>query len=424
MQVSVETTSGLGRRMTVQIPADQIDQQVESKLKQLARSVRLDGFRPGKVPMGVVKKRYETRVRQETAGELIASSYEEALQQENLKPTGDPNIEQTRNQAGQELEYVAIFEVYPDVEPPQLNDITIKRMVAEVVDTDVDNMIEKLRKQRVTWTRAERESVEGDRLEIDFEGTVDGQPFAGNAGQNVPLELGSGAMTPGFEEQLVGVSAGDRKTIEVTFPADYASPEVAGKTAKFDVTVNAVAEAELPAVNDEFVRAFGIVDGGIDKLREEIRNNMQRELAAGIKSKVKQQVFDALLEKANIDIPAALLDNEIDALIKREEGSANAGADRSQFEEEARRRVSLGLLIAEIIQRDQLQVDPERVRETIGNLAQSYEKPEEVVQWYYSNQEMLAGIQTLVMEDTVVEWISGQAKVEETSVTFDELMQS
>jgi len=424
MQVSVETTSGLGRRMTVQIPADQIDQQVESKLKQLARSVRLDGFRPGKVPMGVVKKRYETRVRQETAGELIASSYEEALQQENLKPTGDPNIEQTRNQAGQELEYVAIFEVYPDVEPPQLNDITIKRMVAEVVDTDVDNMIEKLRKQRVTWTRAERESVEGDRLEIDFEGTVDGQPFAGNAGQNVPLELGSGAMTPGFEEQLVGVSAGDRKTIEVTFPADYASPEVAGKTAKFDVTVNAVAEAELPAVNDEFVRAFGIVDGGIDKLREEIRNNMQRELAAGIKSKVKQQVFDALLEKANIDIPASLLDNEIDALIKREEGSANAGADRSQFEKEARRRVSLGLLIAEIIQRDQLQVDPERVRETIENLAQSYEKPEEVLQWYYSNQEMLAGIQTLVMEDTVVEWISGQAKVEETSVTFDELMQS
>ncbi|MEN8761564.1 MAG: trigger factor [Thiogranum sp.] len=424
MQVSVETTSGLGRRMTVQIPADQIDQQVESKLKQLARSVRLDGFRPGKVPMGVVKKRYETQVRQETAGELIASSYEEALQQENLKPAGDPNIEQTRNQAGQELEYVAVFEVYPDVEPPQLSDITLKRMVAEVADSDVDNMIEKLRKQRVTWTKAERESVEGDRLEIDFEGTVDGQPFTGNAGQKVPLELGSGAMIPGFEEQLVGVSAGDRKTIEVTFPADYASGEVAGKMAKFDVTVNAVAEAELPEVNDEFARTFGIVDGGMDKLRHEIRSNMERELAAGIKSKIKQQVFDALLEKADLDIPASLLDSEIDALLKREEGGAEAGSDRSRFEAEARRRVSLGLLIAEIIQRDQLQVDPERVRETIENLAQSYEKPDEVVQWYYSNQEMLAGIQTLVMEDTVVEWISGQAKVEETSITFDELMQS
>jgi len=424
MQVSVETTSGLGRRMTVQIPADQIDQQVDSKLKQLARSVRLDGFRPGKVPMGVVKKRYETQVRQETASELIASSYEEALQQENLKPAGDPNIEQTRNQAGQELEYVATFEIYPDVEPPQLSDITLKRSVAEVADADVSNMIEKLRKQRVTWTKAERESVEGDRLEIDFEGTVDGQPFTGNAGQNVPLELGGGAMIPGFEEQLVGASAGDRKTIEVTFPADYASREVAGKTAKFDVTVNAVAEAKLPEVNDEFARAFGIVDGGMDKLREEIRNNMERELAVSIKSKLKQQVFDALLEKAHINIPAALLDSEVDALIKRDEGGANADSDRSRFEEEARRRVSLGLLIAEIIQRDQLQVDPVRVRETIENLAQSYEKPEEVVQWYYSNQEMLAGIQTLVMEDTVVEWISGQAKVEEASMTFDELMQS
>jgi trigger factor len=231
-------------------------------------------------------------------------------------------------------------------------------------------------------------------------------------------------MIPGFEEQLVGASAGDRKTIEVTFPADYASREVAGKTAKFDVTVNTVAEAELPEVNDEFARAFGIVDGGMDKLRDEIRNNMQRELAAGIKSKVKQQVFDALLEKANIDIPASLLESEVDALIKREEGGASAGSDRSRFEEEARRRVSIGLLIAEIIQRDQLWVDPERVRETIENLAQSYEKPDEVVQWYYSNQEMLGGIQTLVMEDTVVEWISGQAKVEETSITFDELMQS
>ena len=421
MQVSVETTGGLGRRMTVKIPADQIDQQVESKLKQLARSVRLDGFRPGKVPMGVVKKRYGTQVRQETAGELIASSYEEALQQENLTPAGEPNIEQTQNKAGQELEYVATFEIYPDVEPPDLSDITLQRVVAAVVEADVDNMIEKLRQQRVTWTKVERKSVEGDRLDIDFEGTVDGQPFTGNAGKNVPLELGSGSMVPGFEEQLVGAGAGDGNTIEVTFPSDYASREVAGKTAKFDVTVNAVAEAELPEVNDEFARAFGIADGGLDKLRAEIRSNMQRELAAAIKSQLKQQVFDALLEKADIDIPASLIESEVDALMKKEEAG---GGDRNRFAEEARRRVSLGLLIAEIIKRDQLQVDPQRVRETIENLAQSYEKPEEVVQWYYSNQEMLAGIQTLVMEDTVVEWVSGQARVEETSKTFDEIMQS
>ncbi|HHJ17866.1 MAG TPA: trigger factor [Gammaproteobacteria bacterium] len=424
MQVSVETTSGLGRRMTVQIPADQIDMQVQGKLQQLARSVRLDGFRPGKVPMSVVKKRYEAQVRQETAGELIASTYQDALQQENLKPAGDPNIEQTKNQPGMELEYVATFEVYPDIEPPEMGDITIERMVAEIQDSDIDNMIERLRKQRITWSKVERAAAEGDRLEIDFEGTVDGQPFSGNAAKNVPLELGSGSMIPGFEEQLAGVSAGEAKTIEVTFPDDYGSSEVAGKTAKFDVTVHSVSEARLPEVDDEFARAFGIGDGSLDQLREEIRRNMERELEAAVKSRVKQQVFDALLEKANIDIPASLIDSEVDALIKKDENAADAGGDRGKYEEEARRRVSLGLLIAEIIQRNQLQVDPERVRKTVENIAQSYEKPEEVVQWYYSNQEMLSGVQTLIMEDTVVEWVAEQAKSTEKSMTFDELMQA
>ena len=424
MQVSVETTSGLGRRMTVQIPAEQIDQKVESKLQQLARSVRLDGFRPGKVPLSVVKKRYESQVRSETAGELIASSYEQALQQQNLRPAGEPDIEQTRNQPGQALEYVVTFEVYPDVEPPEIADITIERPVAEVTSADVDNMLEKLRKQRVTWTRVERSAAEGDRLEIDFQGTIDGQPFSGNSASNVPLELGSGAMIPGFEEQLTGSSAGDRKTIEVTFPADYASKEVAGKTAQFDVSVNAVAEAVLPELDDAFAKTVGVGDGGLDKLREEVRRNMHRELDAAVKSRVKQQVFESLLAKADIDVPAALIDQEVEALIKKEGDAADAGADRSRYEQEAKRRICLGLLIAELIKRHQLQVDPERVRETIEALAQSYEKPEEVVQWYYSNQDMLAGIQTLVMEDTVVEWVADQAKTEDKAYTFEELMQA
>ncbi len=424
MQVSVETTSGLGRRMTVQIPAEQIDQQVQSKLQQLARSVRLDGFRPGKVPLSVVKKRYESQVRSETAGELIASSYEQALQQENLRPAGEPDIEQTRNQPGQALEYVVTFEVYPDVEPPELADMTIQRPVAEVTSADVDNMLEKLRKQRVTWTRVERPAAEGDRLEIDFQGTIDGQSFSGSSASNVPLELGSGTMIPGFEEQLTGSSAGERKTIEVTFPADYAAKEVAGKTAQFDVSVNAVAEAVLPELNDEFAKTFGVGDGGLDKLREEVQRNMGRELDAAVKSRVKQQVFESLLAETNIDVPAALIDQEVEALIKKEGDAADAGADRSRYEQEARRRICLGLLIAEIIKRNQLQVDPERVRETIETLAQSYEKPEEVVQWYYSNQDMLAGIQTLVMEDTVVEWIADQAKTEDKAYTFEELMQA
>jgi len=424
MQVSVETTSGLERRMTVQIPADQIDQQVLGKLRELVRTVRLDGFRPGKVPMSVVKKRFESRVREETAGELIASSYQEALQQEKLKPAGSPSIEQTRNQPGLELEFVATFEVYPVIEPPEMSDLAIERMSAEVQDSDVDDMIENLRKQRATWTRVERAAGQGDRLEIDFVGTVDGQPFAGNEAHKVPLELGSGTMIPGFEEQLVGASEGDRKTIEVEFPDDYVSKEVAGKTAAFDITVHSVAVAELPEINDDFARAFGVADGGIDQLRTEVRKNMERELETAIKSRVKQQVFDALLEKVNVDLPASLIDSEIDALIKKGEEGAEAGSDRSQFEDEARRRVALGLLIAEVIQRNQLQVDPERVRETIENLAQSYEKPEEVVQWYYSNQEMMAGIQTLIMEETVVEWVAGQAKISEKPATFGDLVQA
>ncbi len=425
MQVSVETTSGLGRRMTVQIPAEQMDQQVNSKLQQLSRSVRLDGFRPGKVPLGVVKKRYESQVRDETAAELIASTYEQALQQENLKPAGEPSIEQTRNRSGEELEYVAIFDVFPEIVIPDLGDLKIERPVAEVSDTEIDAMLEKLRSQRVTWTGVDRAAANGDRIEIDFEGSVDGQPFNGNAAQNVPLELGSGSMIPGFEEQLIGVSAGDSKTIEVTFPEDYGSAEVAGKTAKFDVTVHSVSEPAMPELDDEFARAFGVGDGGLDALREEVRKNMRRELDAAIKKRIKSQVFDALLEKADLDVPASLLDSEIEALIKKDGATADAGSDdRSRYEEEARRRVSLGLLISEIIQRNQLAVNPDRVRETIEEMAQSYENPEEVVQWYYSNQEMLSGVQTLIMEETVAEWVTEQAQVEDKTTTFEELMQS
>jgi len=424
MQVSVETTNGLERRMTVQIPAEEIDQQVASKLQQLARSVRLDGFRPGKVPLNVVKKRYGSQVRQETAGELIASTYEEALQQENLKPAGEPSIEQTRNNPGEELEYVAVFEVYPDIEVPDLGSIDIEQISARVEAADVDAMFEKLQKQRVTWSKVERAAQQGDRLEIDFEGQIDGQPFSGNAARNVPLELGSNTMIPGFEEQLLGAGAGESRTIEVTFPDDYSSSEVAGKVARFDVSVHSIAAPELPVIDDDFARAFGVGDGGLEKLREEVSHNMERELEAAIKSRVKQQVFDALLEKASLDVPTSLIDSEIDALVKKNESAADAAEDRSRYQEEARRRVSLGLLIAEIIKRNQLQVDPERVRQAIENLAQSYEKPEEVVQWYYSNQEMLAGVQTLIMEETVVEWVVSQAKVTERTASFDEIMQA
>jgi trigger factor len=422
MQVSVESTSGLGRRMTVQVAVDQINQQVQNKLEQLSRTVRLDGFRPGKVPLSVVRKRFEDQVRQEATGELIASSYQQALQQENLKPVSEPRIEQTGT-TGTALEYVATFEVYPEIQLPDLSDTGIDRLVAKVTEPDVDTMLDKLRRQRVTWNKVERAAVAGDRLEIDFDGTVDGKPFSGNSARNVPIELGSKAMIPGFEEQLEGVSTGDSKSIEVTFPENYGSAEVAGKTARFEIKVHAVAEPVLPELNDDFARIFGVGDGGVEALRKEVRNNMERELEAVSKNKVKQQVFDALLMKSALEVPTALIETEITALIKKDGAGADAGIDRSHYADEARRRVALGMLVAEIIQRNQLQVDPGRVRRAIETMAQSYEQPEEVMQWYYSNQEMLGGVQTLVMEETVVEWVVGQVKISEKSVSFDDIMQ-
>lgn len=424
MQVSVETTSGLGRRMTVQIPADQVDQQVESKLKQLARTVRLDGFRPGKVPLGVVKNKYESKVRQETAGELIGSSYEKALKQENLSPAGQPSIVPTKNEPGQELEFVAEFEVFPEIDPPDLGGIEIEKVICEVTAGDVDNMIEKLRQQRATWTTVERAAAIGDRVEIDFEGTVDGKAFNGNKASKVPLELGSDTMIPGFEAQLVGANPAEARTIEVTFPDDYASDEVAGKAARFEVTVHTVSEADLPDVDDDFARIFGVGDGGVERLKAEISANMERELVMAVKSRMKKQVFDALLGKMQIDVPESLVKSEAEAIIKARAEGADTSVDQANVEDEARRRVSLGLMIGEIFKRNQLTVDPDRVRKLVETLAQSYEKPEEVVQWYYSNPEMLNSVQTAVMEETVVEWVIDQAKVSEKVLGFDEVMNS
>jgi trigger factor len=412
--------------MKVQIPAEQIDQQVQNKLQQLAGSIRLDGFRPGKVPLSVVNKRYGAQAREEAANEIIASSYEEALQQQALKPAGEPTIEKTSNTPGAAFEYVATFDIYPEIEVPDLTDLVIEKPQSEITDTDLANMMDKLRKQRATWDVVDRKSETGDRLLIDFEGTVDGQSFSGNKASNVPLELGSNTMIPGFEEQLAGTKADDHKTIEVTFPADYASKEVAGKVARFEVKVLSVSAPVLPELNDDFAAAFGIGDGGFESFQQEVRDNMQRELDATIKSKAKQQVFDGLLERADFEVPGSLVDSEIEALIKNQADDAEkqSGSDRSAFEDEARRRVSLGLLIAEIVKRNQLQVDPDKVRKTIEGIAASYEKPDEVVQWYYSNQQMLNGIQTFVMEDVVVDWILDQAKIVEKSVNFDDVMQS
>jgi trigger factor len=424
MQVSVENTSALERRMTVQIPAEQVDSVVKTRLQSMTRTVRLDGFRPGKVPFKVVERKFGPQVRLEALGELISSTYQEAIQQQNLRPAGDPRIEPPQSEGGETLQYVATFEVYPEFEPAAVSAIKVTRPKAEVTDADVDGMLEKLRKQRVSWEPKDAAAAVGDRVIIDFVGTIDGESFSGNKASNLPLELGSKTMIDTFEDQLVGAKAGEERSIEVKFPADYSFADVAGKPARFEVKVSQVQAARLPELDDSFADSFGISGGGLEGLRAEVRRNMERELSQTIKNKVKRQVFDALMEQNAIDVPKALVSSEIDALARQAEQQGMQSGGREAFENEASRRVALGLIIGEIIRRNQLQVDPERVRAEVENLSASYEKPEEVVQYYYSNRDALAGVQSYVMEDIVTEWVLDQAQVTEESATFDSVMQS
>ena len=423
MQVSVENTGGLERRMTVQVPADRIDQEVGSRLESMSRTVRLDGFRPGKVPVRVIQQKYGDRVRLEVIEQVINSTLQEALTQENLSPAGRPSIEPQSMQPGEALEYVATFEVFPEFAQALDYGFSVERPAVEVGDDDVEAMLGKLRRQRATWNKVDRAAAMNDQVVIDFEGTIDGESFTGNKGQSMPLDLGSGSMIPGFEEQLEGVSGGDEKTITVTFPADYPAAEVAGKSADFAIKVHSVAEMALPELDEEFARAFGIADGSIEGLRREVTSNMQRELKQLVTANIKDQVFSRLLDKNPLEVPRALIDSEIAAL---QDQAQNQGLDTSALEASAERRVKLGVLLSEIVKQNQIQVDPDRVRQNIDTIAASYENPDEVVQYYYGNQEMLTAIQTAVIEEQAVEWImeNSGVTVEEKPSSFDELAEA
>ena len=423
MQVSVENTGGLERRITVQVPADRIDQEVGSRLESMSRTVRLDGFRPGKVPVRVIEQKYGTQVRQEIIEQVINSTLQEALTQENLAPAGSPSIEPRAMQPGEALEYVATFEIFPEFEQELDYGFSVTRPVVEVGEDDITSMLDKLRQQRATWNQVDRAAAMNDQVVIDFEGTIDDESFTGGTGQNMPLELGSDSMIPGFEEQLEGVSGGDEKTITVTFPAEYPAAEVAGKTAEFAIKVHNVAEKVLPELDDEFARAFGVGDGGVDGLRKEVTSNMQRELKQLITANMKDQVFSRLLEQNPLEVPRTLIDSEVAAL----QGQAqNQGLDTSTLEARAERRVKLGVLLSEIVKQNQIQVDPDRVRQNIETIAASYENPDEVVQYYYGNQEMLTGVQTAVIEEQAVEWImeNSGVTVEDKPSSFDELVEA
>jgi len=429
MQVTVEAGEGLERRIKVQLPADRVDSEIDKKLKHIARTARIHGFRPGKVPLNVVRKRFGGQVRDEVLGELIRSSFMEAVTQEKLRPAGEPSIRDVAAESGVDLGYTAVFEVMPEFELAPLSEMTLKRPVVEIADTDVAAMIEKLRKQRASWEPVERPAQLGDRVTITYQGTVDGEPFEGGEGKDVVVELGAGRLIDGFEEGLVGVTAGEHRELSLQFPSDYRVESLKGKPVTFSVDTSAVSEPVLPEVDVEFAAALGVEQGGVESLTKEIRENMQRELDQKILGVVKNRVMDRILAANPIEVPKVMVEGEVDRLREQARGelaSAGRGGNlelpRELFAEQAQRRVALGLLIAKVVRDNGIRVDSQRVRSTIEKFAASYEEPEEVVRWYYADRERIAGVETVVLEDQVVDWIADNAVVEDEVMSFDTFM--
>ena len=433
MQVSVETTEGLERKLTVRLPAEQIQGAVNERLNSIKGSVNLDGFRPGKVPFGVVKKRFGGQVRQEVLGEVIQSSFQEAVVNESLRPAGMPQIlpiedDQTEKDG---FGYTAVFEIYPEFELAAVSDMEIERPVVEVTESDIDTMIENLRKQRATWTEVSREAALGDQVVIDFTGSMNGEEFAGGKGENTPLELGSGSMIPGFEDQLVGIKKEEDRTIKVVFPDDYQSDELAGNEAEFAIHCHAVNEAELPELDDEFIKAFGVEEGGAEAFRKDITKNMTGQLEQSVQSKTKEAVMAALSDANTVSIPNAMVVQEIERIrqqmaqqMQLPEGADMPVMEDDLFREEAERRVKLGLVVAEVIKVEELKASPEKVRETIEKMAASYQDPAQIVNYYYQNQELLQNVEGMVLEQEVTDWVVSQCKIIDKPATFQEMMSS
>jgi len=430
MQVSVEANEGLERRLTITVPADSVDSAVKTRLQQLAKTQRINGFRPGKVPISVIKKRFGLQVRQEIASEVMQRNFYEAITQEKLNPAGMPAFEMKTDQDGKDLEFVAAFEIYPQIELKELDQIEVEKAVVEITDENLASMLETLRKQHATWVDADREVAEEDRVTIDFVGSVDGEEFEGGKAEDFALEMGKSRMIPGFEEPMIGKKAGEEFTIQVTFPEDYHAEQLKGKEAHFAIVLKKVEVQELPELNEEFAKVFGIEDGDLDKLKGEVKRNMQRELDQALKTKLKEQVIEGLVEKNPVDLPAALVKQEIDAL--RQQSLERFGQQGSQanlpelpddlFEENARRRVSVGLLLGQVINQKDIKADSAHVEKMIATSASAYEDPQEVIEYYKSNQELMTQMENLAVEDQAIENLLKDAKVSEVVKDFDDIM--
>ncbi len=423
--------SALERRVDLSLSVADLEKEVEQQLRKIGKTVKMPGFRPGKVPAHIVRQQYGGEARQEALGEALGKAFNEVVTSQKLRVAGTPGIEPKNSDSTTQMEFTAIFEVYPEITVGDLSAVEIERAIMEVGAAEMDSTIEVLRKQRVSFVPVDRAAAKGDRVTIDFLGKKDGVPFQGGEAKDYPFMLGEGAMLPDFEAAISGLKAGESKSFEMTFPEDYFSKDLAGQTVSFDIAVKVVSEAVLPEVNADFARALGVGDGDVDRMRAEIEANLKREVKKRLQAKVKDQVMEALLNAHPIDVPKALVDDEVQRLMQaaRQDMEQRSGKQmkdfpmqREWFADQAKRRVSLGLILSEVIKAKQLQAKPEQIKAIVEDAAQSYEHPEEVVRWYYANPQRLAEIEGLALEDNVVEWALSCAKVVDKPIAFDELM--
>jgi trigger factor len=433
MQATIEKVSNLERRLNVALPLQEIESEVENRLKRLARSVKMHGFRPGKVPFRLVQAQYGGQVRQEVLGDALQKSFGEAVRQQNLRVAGYPRFEAKQaggDAPGSQVEFSATFEVYPEIAVGDLSGVVVERPAVEVNDAAVDKTIEVLRKQRVHYHDVERGAQTDDAIILDYHGTIEGTPFEGGSAQGHHTILGEGRLLADFEKAIMGMRPGERREFELTFPEDYHGKDVAGKRARFEVTLQAVKAPHLPEVDKDFAVALGVSDGDIGKLRADVSANVQREVRRRVSARVKDQVMKALLERTAIELPKSLVQMEIERLM---EGMRRDLAQRGMkaedipmpaeaFEPEARKRVALGLIIAELVRRESLGAKPEQIKAVVQDYAESYEKPEEVVRWYYQSPDRLREVESLVLENNVVDWVLSRVQVQDKPTEFDEMM--
>jgi trigger factor len=432
MQVMVEATGELERRLTITLPGGDFENKVQERLRSMAPRVKMDGFRPGKVPYKVLERRYGSAVRQEVLDEFVQSSFRDAIKQESLRPAGPPQIEPPQLEAGKPFEYTVTFEILPGIESINFEGIKIKRPLAEVTDMDVQSVLEKLQNQHLEWEPVGRSAQEGDGVTITYHGTMGGESFPGGKGENFFVILGKGTMLKEFEEHLIGAEKNQERTFEITFPEDYSNQDLAGKRANFIVKVTSVAASKLPQINEAFAEKLGIKEGGVEALRQEIRASMTRNLEQSIHARVKEQVMDGLLAANPITLPASLVKNEAQILFeKTKDNLARQGIktqeislDQAQFMEQARRRVALSLILGALMEKQGIKADSEKIKQRVAELAASYEDPEEFARWIFSDRERLSGIEGALLEAEIVDWVLEQVEVLDETMSFEEVVNS